>query len=785
MKQNIYLILALVLCLNTTFASAQEINLTAIPNKMNAGSVMIITETSTKYFSRALVDVTLDGISNQELILSKNSDIIKAKIPTDIADGQHTIALYFDDNVFGSVTFDVFTQDSTVKSTIDGFDPNPETQNGKPRNQGANPKPILRTGSITNPSGGYISTTKSCTELHIIDGAFTKFDDESFNEWDGIVPLKGQFSNLYLDYCGDDRILYLMNDWVLGNGNYDSTTCYNLFEFVTGGGQERWMVKVYNNIEAGIIVTLNGEDVSSDTNIVIGGRFGFNSSPLDTNEHTMWEFGLKVTEGLYVMRVYSDEVGWYTVGGPSTRIICDENGEGWGLVQAPETVVGYLNKDGLQVNADDKYIPAAGVAGLITEPSEFSGNISNNALTIFTNGKNKIENFCNNEIHKIDGEFSENEWDGVSAAIGRYSNLYAEYCDGTLYVLNDWHVADREPFERSCYNLFELYTGNGSQHWGIYVYNDIAKGIKVFLNGVDVSNDSAIVHGGAFGFSESPLVPTEHAIYEFGIKADEGNWHLYMADPGPSSFCDELPESFPRTINYSMGIRQGIGNYGSHISDLLLNDKHFKLTLSTAQEVDELYSRKLKAIIYYDKAKFEISDYYLADYFGLANKDIKLSIFEEGDNFTTILAESNSNLKGLGDLITIEFLSKLTNNTNGNISFEILFENRGTALFSQKLPTINISVPTDVEESIIEKVEYYPNPIIDGNLTVKITSQKLSKLSIRAYDINGNVFELYNGKINSGENYLNLTLNNFPIGAYIINLRYENQQKSFTINVIR
>jgi hypothetical protein len=790
--KKLILNIALILSFTAYFAQAEEIALTAIPERMTQGSVMLITETNTQFFARQLIDIELNDQSNMDLLLSKTNDFIKLRLPEDITSGEHQLKITLDDGIFGIVDFEIYVQDTTINSNINGFDPDPDTQNGKPRNLGKDPKPIKRSTPVFNPSGGHINSGIPCTELHEIDGDFTEFETLGFNEWEGIIPLKGQFSNLYLDYCAEDGILYLMNDWILGNGIYDSSSCYNLFEFVTGGGRERWMVKVYNSIEKGVQVILNGEDVSLDTNILIGGRYGFNDSPLEEEEHTMWEFGLKVTGGIYIMRVYKDEVGWREIDGPKTRIICDENGEGWGLVQAPETVVGNLDENGITVQKDEKYIPAAGAAGLITEPTHFSGNFTGNTATIYADGQNMVENNCNDIEHTVDGQFTEYEdgsmeWQNSAPAIGMYSNLYANYCDGILYILNDWHVADKEPFEKNCYNLFELYTDNGREHWGIYVYHDVEKGIKVFRNGEDVSNDTTIVLGGAFGFGTSPRVPdTEHSIYEFGIKVKEGNWHLYLCDPAPSSFCDESDEPLPRRINFNMGLREDEnGETGSHTTNLVLDDNTFELTLGTTDALDELYSRKFRCVITFDKNKIPLNEYNLAEAFELLNSDIVLSIAEETNNSVTILGESESNLSGSGDLIKLTFESLMDKGISTDIEFEIFFQNRNTILFQQDLQNVTISIPTSVESDIIEKIEYYPNPVSGNNLQIRINSKQIAIANIRAFDVNGSTFELYNGKINSDENILNLTLKNFSSGTYIISVRYADFQRSFPIVIIK
>jgi hypothetical protein len=118
-----------------------------------------------------------------------------------------------------------------------------------------------------------------------------------------------------------------------------------------------------------------------------------------------------------------------------------------------------------------------------------------------------------------------------------FSDLYAQYCNGTLHILNDWIYATQVPNSASCYNLFELYTGNGREHWGIWVWQDPERKPTVIRNGVDVSSDTTIVENGKAGWGSSARKEEPHAIYEFRIKTMEGGFALQYADPGPASFC--------------------------------------------------------------------------------------------------------------------------------------------------------------------------------------------------------------------------------------------------------
>jgi hypothetical protein len=137
----------------------------------------------------------------------------------------------------------------------------------------------------------------------------------------------------------------------------------------------------------------------------------------------------------------------------------------------------------------------------------------------------------------IDGEFTPGEWAGSKPASGLFSDLYAQYCNGVLHILNDWIYATRIPNSKSCYNLFELFTGSGREHWGIWVWQDPTRKPTVIRNGVDVSDDTTIVESGKAGWGSSARMAEPHAIYEFRIKTMEGGFALQYADPGPASFC--------------------------------------------------------------------------------------------------------------------------------------------------------------------------------------------------------------------------------------------------------
>lgn len=457
-------------------------------------------------------------------------------VPSTLSKGEHTVKVCVEDGRWTLTTFTIV--DSIInESTPYPDEPDPQKQYGtKKPDYSLNPLVRKPGKTVNNPSGGWNNVPKEdCDKLHKQDGLFTSDIYNKKNEWNDIIPLKGRFSYLYLDYCPTSGVLYLLNDWVLGNSNYDSSSCYNLFKFSTGDGREKWEIRVFHSIIKGIKVMRNNIDVSNDTNYVLGGGYGFSSSPNDTTPHTIYEFAIKAETGVFYMPAQDDP--YRPAQGPSTFTVCDDNGiEGWGLVREPNFYTAVLDRNGTNIFQYKRYITPHGIEGLEVEPNVIRGISRGDSIEYEVDGRIGKNQKCN-YITEIDGNFSNGEWEGWIPASGRFSDLYAKFCDGKLHILNDWVLATEEPNNSTCYNLFELYTGNGTEQWGIYVYQDKKKGIKVFRNGVDVSSDSLFVQNGTYGWNRSPRLSSEHTIYEFVINAKEGGWLLFLADPGPSSFC--------------------------------------------------------------------------------------------------------------------------------------------------------------------------------------------------------------------------------------------------------
>ncbi len=534
---------------------SQKIVVQCIPSIVENGSVLAVIPTDALDNFSADPPREFNGYIDDAKVplLEISRRKVTMIIPEYTTVGMHTVRICVNDGKWAETLFSVVSNDILPDTIVKGSERDRTKQYGNPEDQ-RNPK-VLKPGvTVRNPPGGHGNYPEiPCDSLHIVDGYFTKDVVQNRNEWSGVVPLKGKFSYLYLDFCNKTRTLYLMNDWILGNGLYDSNSCYNLFEFATGGGREKWEIRVYHSIARGMKVIRNGKDVSLDSNYVVSGRSGYSSSPNDTTKHTMYEFGLHVESGVFYMPAQDDP--YRPAAGPAITTFCDDKGDG--LVREPRFYTATLDEQGCTVQQYNRYITPSGVAGLTTEPSIIRGDVKGDTIRYSTDEeRTNNSQVCNGTI-VIDGEFTSGEWLGWEPAHGAYSDLYAKYCNGTLHILNDWVLATEEPDAQDCYNLFELYTANGKEQWGIYVYHSKLKGIRVIRNGIDVSRDSNYVYSGAYGWGTSTRFKANHTIYEFAIKAGEGTWMMFLADPGPRSFCslhavDVVPEILSRGIHVSV-----------------------------------------------------------------------------------------------------------------------------------------------------------------------------------------------------------------------------------------
>ena len=756
----------LVLC-SVISSQSQELKLIIEPENVKPGDKIRVTHQQTdKTFSISL-DIFLDDVKTDMLEQNKSNYLILT-VPANAKEGRLKITIEDIIREEKSSGF-ILVSKSNFEDTdgTNGHDPDPNTQYGDKRNVGIDPKGKKTGKDVRNPSGGNNNVPfVSCEFHHVIDGVFTDSVYGGKKEWSDITPLLGRFSNLYMDYCNNNKIMYLLNDWYLGTAKYDSNSCYNKFELITGGGSERWEIWVYHSIAKGIKVIRNGVVVAEndviDTNFVVGGKAGFGSSLLYAEEHTIYEFAIKVKSGVFYLPAEHDPYRPPS-GGTGVTVIC--NDEGYGLVKEPLFFTGTFDDFGTTYRYHERYIPEGGVAGLEKEPNTFLGFLTSDSCK----GPHKVDG----AITKLDSGYI--EWSDSKPAIGKYSNLYADYCDGNLYILNDWKLADSEPDQKNCYNLFELFTAGGKQHWGIFVYHDPHKPIKVFLNGLDVSSDTTIVKAGAYGFNESILLEETHTIYEFSIKADEGNWLLYLCDPGPSSFCDESDEAAPRKTNYDIiagSKTDGIQvNYNNEIRANYIDT--IIVSIATNDQIDTWFARKLKLTINYDKfLTFPVISKFSNN---LKFDSINYKIITDGK--IEIEGFSDTLLKGTGELFELKFLSLAGNDSISNLNGTLEIGNSSQYMYLANIKNIKICTKSDcpltnnlITLSTLKQLVPFPNPVYESNqVSISFNSSIEQLINIRLYNSIGNEVKLISKYYSrKGDNYITLEDLNCDNGIYFI-----------------
>ncbi|MBK9183049.1 MAG: hypothetical protein IPM83_07990, partial [Ignavibacteria bacterium] len=159
---------------------------------------------------------------------------------------------------------------------------------------------------------------------------------------------------------------------------------------------------------------------------------------------------------------------------------------GYGLIYEPNIRSAHFLSNGVSTWQYERYIPTSGIIGLEIEPNIVTGECGGDSIRYRSGNGPMVTNLCNSR-GVVDGIYTVEEWSGCTPVVGQYSNLYAQFCSGTLHILNDWIYATAMPNNATCYNLFELFTGNGREHWGIWVFQDAARKPRVFRNGVEVT----------------------------------------------------------------------------------------------------------------------------------------------------------------------------------------------------------------------------------------------------------------------------------------------------------
>lgn len=799
MKKYIVILIALI-CASDIYS--RTISLSSIPTNPLPGANMLIMQSSGKDLKYRLDSIKLDGVKSPQILIDKKDDLLSIKLPNNISIGSHKLSIFLnnvigEELIDGELIFNVIENKEKTEEYPKGSDPNPNTQMDKPKDLGQNPQPVRHNEIINNPSGGWGNAGFDCSILHEIDGKFTDTLANKSKEWSGIAALSGRFSNLYLDYCNSKGVLYLLNDWYNGTGKYDSNSCYNRFEFKTGNGYESWVIKVFHSTVKPIEVILNGKDVTNDTNIVIGGMFGEGKSPLVDSNHTIYEFGVKASSGLFIMEQQHDP--YSPPEGPTITVICDKNGQvGYGLVGEPSRTVGNLGS-GFSGKREGRYIPMEGVAGLEVEPNTIGGVIKTDAISVGIASSNGEFTPCDKN-HKVDGNFTDEtnfkeEWLKAKPAVGKFSNLYADFCTGWLYVLNDWKLANKEPDSKNCYNLFELFTANGTEHWGVFVYQDPNRKTKVFRNGIDVSADTNIVKPGAYGFSKSPLDTNAHAIYEFAIKAGEGSWALYMADPGPASFCDENTDPSPRLFSPGIGIRKDdcnvCGYPGEHMSLILANPGDtLGLTFGTNTNSQSWWCRNFTVEIPFDANEFTpLAVKKLAkNQISIEKVNFQIKSDTQNNKVISIVANNNDYLQNPGDLFTLEGIVKFKSVSSISVSPKIQVSNATSVLRYADLPTTLIEKKTSgVNIKSNEYCSVYPNPISEfSGFKIEVNGIFKSSVNLRIIDVTGaTVFTKNNIELQNGKNTIEINNSNLPSGSYFINIYNFDEYRNIPVTVVK
>ncbi|MEM6956907.1 MAG: hypothetical protein AAF645_14530 [Myxococcota bacterium] len=154
--------------------------------------------------------------------------------------------------------------------------------------------------------------------------------------------------------------------------------------------------------------------------------------------------------------------------------------------------------------------------------------------------------------HVVDGSFTGEEWAHVVPQEGVMTDLYLDYADGHLYLLNDWR-ANTEGIRPDCFNHFQ------------FTLEDTKVTMKVYGNGrVEVLlNDepNPEVGQGMYGFGPSPLNPTPHTMFELSLELDVDVANVCCTDPVSLSTCEIMqrePVSF--TID-ARGARPRVGRF--------------------------------------------------------------------------------------------------------------------------------------------------------------------------------------------------------------------------------
>ena len=319
--------------------------------------------------------------------------------------------------------------------------------------------------------------------------------DGKFDQmWKCVRSARGRFTRLYIDWVRDADApggaggwLVMLNDWLVNDQGEVPASCYNRFSVTTGGGSERWRIRVYG--DQTIWVEKNGVVVQErGQSSIANGAVGFGTSPNGRNfNHTIFELKFPASTGIFSTRL-GDPVRYVSsLSSGTTCVMEDDPVEFTTLVaDAP---------------SDRRRGPLVTTACTAADPADCAF----------------FDPCAPPRRHVLDGSFDAT-WSCVTPVRGRYTWAYFDYVadetsptGGWLYILNDW-VAMTGAIPSTCFNLFTATTGGGAERWVIKVYGDAS--VWVSLNDEVVQERMAMGDtGGAAGFGSSPNMEEPHTIY--------------------------------------------------------------------------------------------------------------------------------------------------------------------------------------------------------------------------------------------------------------------------------
>ena len=261
--------------------------------------------------------------------------------------------------------------------------------------------------------------------------------------------------------------------------------CYNLFNAWSGGGKERWTLKVYGSKR--VEVELNGIVLNqSDPVVSACGAIGWTTSPLQSSvNHSIFELSFAASPGSFGVQLHD----------PGPRFACSVletepvNFIGEAMSES-ESLPGSINIGMLLEDDFDKALtklpsPWSFESPTITvcipgETEESDGctklchagdassgdckplpvigefEVTNKDYEV-TIGE-AVENVNIGANHVCDGEFTGynsatgklDEWHGIKPAIGRFTNAFFNYDGERLHILNDWIFNGKRTHYESC-----------------------------------------------------------------------------------------------------------------------------------------------------------------------------------------------------------------------------------------------------------------------------------------------------------------------------------------------